>query len=75
MTLGAETVALQPEPRGVPGHLAVRSQEEWGASHRRPQGLSLADTWASAACLQRRKRTRSHCSYGQTCGNPPWSQE
>lgn len=69
MTLGAETAALQPEPRGA------RSQEEWGASHRRPQGLSPADTWASAACLQRHKRTRSHCSYGRAWGDPPWSQE
>ena len=55
MTLGAETVALQPEPRGVPGHLAARSQEEWGASHRRPQGLSLADTWVKLFLIHRNR--------------------
>ena len=68
-------MALQPEPRGAPGHPAARSQERRGVSHRRPWGLSQADTWALATCPQRHRRTRFHWPHGRARDGLPWPQE
>lgn len=74
MTLGAEAGALQPEPRGAPGHPAARSQEGWGVSHRGPRGLSPADTWPWPRA-SRGTGGRARCPCGRARDDPPWPQE